>query len=96
MNIMNYLISIIAALALAPAAFASNADSDILVKIEKAKNLLRFSDFSMVEIASYLSFSSQSHFIKLFSEETNLTPKKYRKLYYGTHWKGSEDEYSVE
>ena len=38
MNIMNYLISIIAALALAPAAFASNADSDILVKIEKANS----------------------------------------------------------
>ncbi len=66
------------------------------VKIDKAKNLLRFSDFSMVEIASYLSFSSQSHFIKLFSEETNLTPKKYRKMYYGTHWKGSEDEFSIE
>ena len=66
------------------------------VKIDKAKNLLRFSDFSMVEIASYLSFSSQSHFIKLFSEETNLTPKKYRKMYYGTHWKGNEDEFSID
>ena len=64
------------------------------VKIDKAKNLLRFSDFSMVEIASYLSFSSQSHFIKLFSEETNMTPKKYRKMFYGTHWKGNEDDYT--
>ena len=64
------------------------------VKIDKAKNLLRFSDFSMVEIASYLSFSSQSHFIKLFSEETNMTPKKYRKMFYGTHWKGNEDEFT--
>ncbi len=66
------------------------------VKIDKAKNLLRFSDSSMVEIASYLSFSSQSHFIKLFSEETKMTPKKYRKMYYGTHWKGNEDEFSME
>ncbi len=62
------------------------------VKIDKAKNLLRFSDFSMVEIASYLSFSSQSHFIKLFSEETKMTPKKYRKMFYGTHWKGNEED----
>lgn len=62
------------------------------VKIEKAQNLLRFSDFSMVEIASYLSFSSQSHFIKLFQDETGMTPKKYRSMYYGTHWKGSEEE----
>ena len=66
------------------------------VKIDKAKNLLRFSDFSMVEIASYLSFSSQSHFIKLFSEETKMTPKKYRKMYYGTHWKGKDDEFSID
>ncbi len=62
------------------------------VKIDKAKNLLRFSDFSLVEISSYLSFSSQSHFIKLFREETNMTPKKYRSMYYGTHWKGNDDE----
>ncbi len=61
------------------------------VKIDKAKNLLRFSDFTLVEIASYLSFSSQSHFIKLFQEETHMTPKKYRSLYYGTHWKGTEE-----
>ncbi|WP_035778348.1 helix-turn-helix transcriptional regulator [Butyrivibrio sp. MC2013] len=59
------------------------------VKIDKAKNLLRFSDFSMVDIASYLAFSSQSHFIKLFYKETNMTPKKYRSKYFGTHWKGS-------
>ncbi len=62
------------------------------VKIDKAKNLLRFSDYSLVDIASYLSFSSQSHFIKLFHEETKMTPKKYREKFYGTHWKGNEDE----
>lgn len=60
------------------------------VKLEKAQNLLRFSDFTLVEISSYLSFSSQSHFIKLFQEETGMTPKKYRDKYYGTHWKGDE------
>ncbi|MBQ7614909.1 MAG: helix-turn-helix transcriptional regulator [Butyrivibrio sp.] len=66
------------------------------VKIEKAKNLLRFSDISMVEIASYLAFSSQSHFIKLFQEETKMTPKKYRSMYYGTHWKGTEEDFVEE
>ncbi|MBQ1609260.1 MAG: helix-turn-helix domain-containing protein, partial [Lachnospiraceae bacterium] len=60
------------------------------LKIDKAKNLLRFSEFTMVEISSYLSFSSQSHFIKVFSEECGMTPKKYREAYYGTHWKGEE------
>lgn len=61
-------------------------------KIEKAKNMLRYSQVSMVEISSYLSFSSQSHFIKLFKEETGMTPKKYRSMYYGTGWQISEDE----
>ena len=35
-------------------------------KIDMAKNLLRFSDYSMIEIANRLSFSSQSHFIQQF------------------------------
>ena len=35
-------------------------------KIEKAQNLLRFSDFTYIQIANYLSFSSQSHFIQTF------------------------------
>jgi AraC-like DNA-binding protein len=60
------------------------------VKLDKAKNLLRFSDFSLVDISSYLSFSSQSHFIKIFQKETGMTPKKYREKFYGTHWKGTE------
>lgn len=47
-------------------------------KIEIAKNLLRFSDCSMIEIANQLSFSSQSHFIQQFREVMGMTPKKYR------------------
>ena len=61
-------------------------------KIDKAKNMLRYSQVSLVEISSYLAFSSQSHFIKLFKEETGMTPKKYRSLYYGTGWQISADE----
>ncbi|MCY7239237.1 helix-turn-helix transcriptional regulator [Streptococcus infantarius] len=37
-------------------------------KIEVAKDLLKFSDYSMIEIANHLSFSSQSHFIQQFKE----------------------------
>jgi AraC-like DNA-binding protein len=61
-------------------------------KIEKAKNMLRYSQVSLVEISSYLSFSSQSHFIKVFKEETGMTPKKYRSKYYGTGWQISDEE----
>ena len=61
-------------------------------KLEASKNLLRYSDYSLVEIANYFSFTSQSHFCQLFQKETGLTPKKYREKYYGTHWKGTEGD----
>ncbi len=49
-------------------------------KIEKAKNILKYSDCNSIEIANYLSFSSQSHFIQLFKKSVGMTPKKYRQL----------------
>lgn len=55
-------------------------------KIEKAQNLLKFCDYSLVEIANYLSFSSQSHFIQVFQSHVGMTPKKYRDLYYRSSW----------
>ncbi|MBR4708095.1 MAG: helix-turn-helix domain-containing protein [Pseudobutyrivibrio sp.] len=58
-------------------------------KLEASKNLLRFSDYSLADIANYFSFTSQSHFSQLFIKETGLTPKKYREKYYGTQWKGT-------
>lgn len=55
-------------------------------KIEKAQNLLKYSDFSLIEISNYLSFSSQSHFIQVFEKAAGLTPKKYRDRFYRTSW----------
>lgn len=55
-------------------------------KIDKAQNLLKYSDFTPVEIANYLSFSSQSHFIQAFEKMIGMTPKKYRDRYYRTSW----------
>ena len=55
-------------------------------KVEKAQNLLKYCDFSLIEIANYLSFSSQSHFIQSFKKLVGMTPKKYRDIYYSTGW----------
>ena len=55
-------------------------------KIDMAKNLLRFSNDSMIEIANRLAFSSQSHFIQQFREVVGMTPKKYRDTYYMMEW----------
>lgn len=55
-------------------------------KIEKAQNLLKYSDYTQIEIANYLSFSSQSHFIQTFRSVVGMTPKKYRDHFYRTSW----------
>ena len=55
-------------------------------KIEKAENLLKYSDYSYIEIANYLAFSSQSHFIQLFEKQVGMTPRKYRDKFYHTTW----------
>ena len=47
-------------------------------KIDVAKNLLRFTDYTLVEIANMLSYSSQSHFIQQFRISVGVTPKVYR------------------
>lgn len=48
------------------------------MKIEKAKNLLKYTETDSVEIAHILSFSTQSHFISTFKRYTGTTPKKYK------------------
>ena len=47
-------------------------------RIERAKNLLRFSDRSVSEIARYLAFSSSSHFADVFRKKTGKNPARYR------------------
>ncbi len=44
-------------------------------KINMAKNLLRFNEYSIIDIANRLFFSSQSHFIQQFREIVGMTPK---------------------
>lgn len=56
------------------------------MKVEKAQHLLRYSDYTLIEIANYLAFSSQSHFIQTFKKLVGVTPKKYRDHYYRTSW----------
>jgi len=50
-------------------------------KIESAKNLLCFSDYSFLEISNYLNFGTQSYFIEIFKKYTGLTPAGYRSKY---------------
>ena len=56
------------------------------LKIDKAKNLLQYSEYSILDISNYLAFSSQSHFIQVFQKKTGLTPHKYRTHHFRTTW----------
>ena len=58
------------------------ADYVLELRMEAAKNMLRFSSFPYDEIASILAFSSQSHFIQVFKRATGITPKAYRTMAY--------------
>ncbi len=51
-------------------------------RVESASNLLKYSDYSYVDISNYLAFSSHSYFVSVFKRYTGLTPKAYRKKYF--------------
>lgn len=61
-------------------------------KITVAQNMLRHLDESSLNIANFLGFSSQSHFIQVFKKETGMTPEDYRRRYYHQSWMGEDTE----
>lgn len=50
-------------------------------KARQAADLLRYTDYPINVISSYLSFSSQSHFGQVFRKYMGMTPKIYRNKY---------------
>lgn len=61
------------------------------VKIAQAKNMLQFSEEKIVDIANYLAFSSESHFIQVFQSITGMTPMRYRRHHFRTQWDGMKN-----
>jgi AraC-like DNA-binding protein len=51
------------------------------VRVERAANLLKFSDESIPRIAEYVGFPSQSYFGRLFKKSFQMTPREYREAY---------------
>ena len=51
------------------------------VRVERAANLLIYSEESLPGIAEYVNFPSQSYFGKIFKQKMNMTPKQYRERY---------------
>ena len=49
------------------------------VRVDRAKDLLETSDYTIAAISNFSGFSSQSFFSQVFRRETNQTPSEYRK-----------------
>ncbi len=56
------------------------------VRVEKAANLLIYSDEPLPRIAEYVNFPSQSYFGKIFKEKKQMTPRQYREMYKPTEF----------
>ena len=48
------------------------------IKIDTSKELLRFTNLSIKEIANKVGFENSLYFSRLFKQETNLSPSEYR------------------
>ena len=50
-------------------------------RIDTAKNMLLYSEYSASQISEILTFSSQSHFIRVFKKKEGMTPREYQVLH---------------
>ena len=50
-----------------------------IIKIDKAKDLLKDHSKNITQISNYLGYSSSSHFNRIFKQITKTTPNEYRK-----------------
>ena len=60
-------------------------------RIETAKNMLRYSEYSPSQVGEILSFCSQSHFIRCFKRITGTTPGQYQKTHYHARLKAASN-----
>ncbi len=61
------------------------------VRVEKAANLLIYSEESLLGIAEYVNFPSQSYFGKIFKQKMKMTPRQYRELYKPAEFYGRKE-----
>ncbi len=57
------------------------------LRIDAAKNMLQYSEYTPIEIGNYLNFCSHSHFINVFRQETGMTPRQFKQQFFSRNWK---------
>ena len=55
-------------------------------RIQAAENMLKYSEYSPLDIGNYLNFCSHSHFIASFRKLTGFTPRQYRENFFRMNW----------
>ena len=55
-------------------------------RVDTAKTLLQYTQYTCSEIAEYLCFSTDSHFSRVFRQYAGMTPGEYRRKHYRKHW----------
>ncbi len=53
--------------------------------ILEAKRLLSYTDLNVNQVASHLSYSDTSYFIRFFKKQTNLTPEQFKETLHAEH-----------
>ncbi len=66
------------------------------LKIEAAKKMLIYTDYSSTDISNYFNFASHSHFISIFKKFTGMTPKEYQKQNYQHFFQSKLDDFKNE
>ena len=49
-----------------------------LIRVEKAEEMLKFTDYTLNEIAQELGYADQSHFARVFKNLKGITPGSVR------------------
>lgn len=69
-------------------------DYIVEVRVQRAANMLRYSELSLSAIAEYVHFPSQSYFGKVFKQAMNMTPREYRDRFQTAEWRESSPHLS--
>ena len=65
-------------------------------RIQAAENMLKYSEYSPLDIGNYLNFSSHSHFIASFRKLTGFTPRQYRENFFRMSWQTGEKQEEID
>jgi AraC-type DNA-binding domain-containing proteins len=68
-------------------------DYIIQFRVERAANLLLYSEKSIAAISEYVNLTSQSYFSSVFKKYKGMTPKKYRDKYKPVEFIGKKNNY---